>query len=45
VTGDVDAGADRWAPGLAWLLWALTLSGLAAAFWLDHLLRRAGAPS
>jgi hypothetical protein len=25
-----------------WLLWALTLSGLAAAFWLDHLLRRAG---
>ena len=45
MTGDVDAGADRWAPGLAWLLWALTLSGLAAAFWLDHLLRRAGAPS
>jgi hypothetical protein len=45
VTGDVDAaGADRWAPGLAWLLWALTLSGLAAAFWLDHLLRRAGRP-
>ena len=38
------AGADRWAPGLAWLLWALTLSGLAAAFWLDHLLRRAGRP-
>ena len=38
------AGADRWAPGLAWLLWALTLSGLAAAFWLDHLLRRAGHP-
>jgi hypothetical protein len=28
--------------GLAWLLWALTLSGLAAAFRLDHLLRRAG---
>jgi hypothetical protein len=38
------AGGDRWAPGLAWLLWALTLSGLAAVFWLDHLLRRAGRP-
>jgi hypothetical protein len=37
-------GPGRWAPGLAWLLWALTLSGLAAAFWLDHLLRRAGHP-
>ena len=36
------AGAGRWAPGLAWLLWALTLAGLAAAFWLDQLLRRAG---
>jgi hypothetical protein len=45
VSRDVDAaGADRWAPGLAWLLWALTLSGLAAAFWVDHLLRRAGHP-
>jgi hypothetical protein len=31
----------RWA-GLAWALWMLTLSGLAAAFWLDQLLRRAG---
>ena len=42
---DADAaGADRWAPGLAWLLWALTLSGLAAALWLDQLLRRAGHP-
>ncbi len=39
-----DAGAFRWAPGLAWLLWALTLTGLAAVFWLDHLLRRAGRP-
>jgi hypothetical protein len=35
---------DRWAPGLAWLLWTLTLSGLAAALWLDNLLRRAGRP-
>jgi hypothetical protein len=38
------AGPGRWAPGLAWLLWALTLSGLAAIFWLDHLLRQAGRP-
>jgi hypothetical protein len=37
-------GADRWAPRLAWLLWALTLSGMAAVLWLDHLLRRAGRP-
>jgi hypothetical protein len=37
-------GPRRWAPGLAWLLWALTLAGLAAALWLDWLLRRAGRP-
>ena len=37
-------GPRRWAPGLAWPLWALTLSGLAAALWLDHLLRQAGRP-
>ena len=36
------AGPGRWAPGLAWLLWVLTLSGLAAVLWLDHLLRQAG---
>jgi hypothetical protein len=41
---DRPAPARRWAPGLAWLLWALTLSGLAAVFWLDHLLRQAGRP-
>jgi len=35
----------RWAPRLAWLLWALALSGLAAALWLDHLLRQAGRSS
>ena len=28
-------GPGRWAPGLAWLLWALSMSGLAAALWLD----------
>jgi hypothetical protein len=36
-------GPGRWAPGLAWLLWTLTLAGpLAAVFWFDHLLRQAG---
>jgi hypothetical protein len=29
---------------LAWGLWALAMLGLAAAAWLDHLLRRAGRP-
>ena len=43
--GDVRApGPGREAPGLAWLLWGLTLSGLATALWLDHLLRQAGRP-
>ncbi|HEX3211034.1 MAG TPA: hypothetical protein VH016_00580 [Actinomycetota bacterium] len=35
-------GPGRWMPGLAWLLWALTLAGLGAVLWLDGLLRRAG---
>ena len=35
-------GPGRWAPGLAWLPWALTLAGLTAAAWLDHLLDQAG---
>jgi hypothetical protein len=35
--------ASRWPRGgPAWALWALTLSGLVAAMWLDWLLRRAG---
>ena len=38
------SGPGRWAPRPAWLLWALTLSGLAVALWLDQLLRRAGRP-
>ena len=38
------AGLGRWAPALAWLLGALVVSGLAAALWLDQLLRRAGRP-
>ncbi len=37
-------GPGRWARGLAWLLWVLTLFGLAALYWLDHLLRQAGRP-
>jgi hypothetical protein len=44
VTAAARRVAPPWAAGLAWLLWALTLSGLAAAFWLDHLLRRVGHP-
>jgi hypothetical protein len=45
VRGDVRApGPGRWAPGLAWPPWGLTLLGLAAALWLDHLLRQAGRP-
>jgi hypothetical protein len=36
------AGPGRWTPWLARLLWVLTLSGLAAVLWLDHLLRQAG---
>ena len=33
-----------WAPGVAWALWALTVLGLAATAWFDHLLRQAGRP-
>jgi hypothetical protein len=36
------SGPGRWAPGLAWLLWTLTLSGLAGGFWIDRLLDQAG---
>jgi hypothetical protein len=36
------ADPGRWTAGLAWLLWVLTQSGLAAVLWLDHLLRQAG---
>jgi hypothetical protein len=38
------AWSRRWAAGLAWALWALTLLGLAATGWFDHLLRQAGRP-
>jgi hypothetical protein len=31
-----------WPAWLAWALWALVVLGLAASFWLEVLLRRAG---
>ena len=35
----------RWWPGVAaWALWVLTLLGLGATVWLDHLSRQAGRP-
>jgi hypothetical protein len=33
-----------WAAGLAWALWVLTLLGVVATAWFDHLLRQAGRP-
>src|SRR5512133_1056319 len=33
-----------WLAGLAWALWLLTLLGLAATAWFDHLLGQAGRP-
>jgi len=36
--------AGRWPVVLAWGLWALVVVGLAAGFWLDGLLSRAGQP-
>jgi hypothetical protein len=38
------AGPRRRPAVLAWALWGLTLLGLAAAAWLDRLLRQAGLP-
>jgi hypothetical protein len=40
--GGPPARARRWAAGLAWAVWALTLLGLLATVWLDHLLHHAG---
>jgi hypothetical protein len=34
-----------WTTVLAWTPWLLTLVGLGAGAWLDHLLRQAGMPS
>ncbi len=36
--------AARWPAGLAWMLWALVMLGLAVVSWQDHLLRQAGRP-
>ena len=38
------AWARRWSAGLAWMLWALVILGLAVVAWQDHLLRQAGRP-
>jgi len=38
------AGTRRWPVGLVWAGPVLTVLGLAATFWLDRLLRRAGLP-
>ena len=45
VTPVAPAARPRRRPGvLAWAVWALTMLGLAAAAWLDHLQRQAGSP-
>jgi hypothetical protein len=44
MTPGASAAWSRWSARLPWVLWALTLSGLVAAVWLDWLLRRAGRP-
>jgi hypothetical protein len=31
-----------WLAGLAWALWTLSMLGIAASLWFDHLLRQAG---
>src|SRR5215213_2387304 len=40
-----DARPRRWSGVLAWAVWALAMLGLAAAAWLDHLVRQAGSPA
>jgi hypothetical protein len=35
---------SRWPSGLAWVLWALAMLGLAVFVWLDQLLRQAARP-
>jgi hypothetical protein len=45
VSPEARAARPGWWPGaLAWAVWALTMLGLAAGAWLDHLLRQAGSP-
>src|SRR5215218_1283016 len=45
VTPARDARPRRWSGVLAWAVWALAMLGLAAAAWLDHLVRQAGSPA
>jgi MFS family permease len=40
-----DARPSRWSGVLAWAVWALAMLGLAAAAWLNHLVRQAGSPA
>jgi MFS family permease len=40
-----DARPRRWSGVLAWAVWALAMLGLAAAAWLNHLVRQAGSPA
>jgi hypothetical protein len=42
--GTAGTTSGRWAVALAWALWVLVVLGLAAGFWLDGLLSRAGRP-
>jgi hypothetical protein len=45
VSPEARAARPGWWPGaLAWAVWALTMLGLAAGAWLDHLLRQTGSP-
>ena len=43
VTSAAGLGRPRgWLAGLAWVLWALAMLGLAVGPWMDRLLRQAG---
>jgi hypothetical protein len=43
VTPATRLARPRWWPaGLAWALWTLSMLGIAASLWFDHLLRQAG---
>jgi hypothetical protein len=45
VSPEARAARPGWWPGaLPWAVWALTMLGLAAGAWLDHLLRQTGSP-
>lgn len=45
MTSDPPSRALRWRPGvLAWALWTLTMLGIPAVVWFQHLLRQTGWP-